>query len=196
MHTTKKHDLKKRCSWAGENTLLIQYHDTEWGVPVHDESKHFEYLTLEGAQAGLSWLTILKKRSHYRKLFRSFDPEKVASMTDEGLTRTLTDTGIVRNKRKVFSVRNNAYVFLTIQKHYGSFDEYIWGFVNHKQIVNRLKDAAQHPTQTAISQAVSLDLKRRGMTFVGSKVIYAYMQAAGLVNGHAANCWRHRACCV
>ncbi len=185
-----------RCHWVGKGKDFYDlYHDTEWGVPVHDERTHFEFLLLEGAQAGLSWETILKKRDGYRKAFHNFEPAKVARMTDAQLEKLLTgDSGIVRNRLKVFAARTNARVFLDIQKEYGSFDRYIWSFVGGKPIVNRWDDHTKIPVTTRESDALSKDLQKRGMKFVGSTIIYAHMQAIGMVNDHLVTCFRHKPC--
>lgn len=182
---------KIRCGWVGVGKPFYEeYHDTEWGVPVHDDRKHFEMLILEGAQAGLSWETILKKRAAYRRAFKEFDPVKVARMGDAALEKLLGDAGIVRNRLKVFGARRNALAFLDIQKEFGSFDAYVWRFVGGKPIQGRRKTLSDVPATTAESDALSKDLKKRGMTFVGSTIIYAYMQAIGMVNDHVADCWR------
>lgn len=182
----------ERCSWCLKFDQYIQYHDKEWGVPVHDDNTHFEFLILEGAQAGLSWSTILKKREGYRKNFANFDPKKVAKFTDEKLETILLDPSIVRNRLKVFAAVNNAKRFLEVQKEFGSFDEYIWSFVNHKPIVNRRKSLKEVPATTKESDALSKDLIKRGFKFVGSTVIYAHMQACGLVNDHIESCFRYK----
>ena len=166
----------------------MEYHDKEWGVPVHDDRLLFEMLTLEGAQAGLSWETVLKKRDGYRKAFHNFNVAKVAAMTDAELESVLTDPGIIRNKLKVYSVRKNALVFISIQKEFGSFDKYIWGFCNGVPIVNQNTSISQVPASTGLSDAISKDLKRRGMSFVGTTIIYAFMQAIGIVDDHLTNC--------
>lgn len=182
---------KIRCGWVGVGKPFYEeYHDTEWGVPVHDDRRHFEMLILEGAQAGLSWETILKKRAAYRRAFKEFDPVKVARMGDAALEKLLGDAGIVRNRLKVFGARRNALAFLDIQKEFGSFDAYVWRFVGGKPIQGRRKTLRDVPVTTAESDALSKDLKKRGMTFVGSTIIYAYMQAIGMVNDHVADCWR------
>lgn len=182
----------ERCSWCLKFDQYIQYHDKEWGVPVHDDQTHFEFLILEGAQAGLSWSTILKKREGYRKVFANFDPIKVAKFTDQKLEKILLDPSIVRNRLKVFAAINNAKRFLEIQKEFGSFDQYIWSFVNHKPIVNRRKSLKEVPATTKVSDALSKDLIKRGFKFVGSTVIYAHMQACGLVNDHIESCFRYK----
>ncbi len=182
---------KVRCPWCISFDQYIEYHDQEWGVPVHDDKIHFEFLILEGAQAGLSWSTILKKREGYRKAFADFDPEKVARFTEKRLEKILLDPSIVRNRLKVYAAVTNAKHFLTIQKEFGSFDAYIWQFVNNTPIVNRWKTMKEVPASTKESDALSKDLKKRGFKFVGSTVIYAHMQACGLVNDHLVDCWRY-----
>ena len=183
---------KTRCQWAGENPLMIAYHDEEWGVPVHDDRKHFEMINLEGAQAGLSWSTILNKRENYLRLFEGFDPVQCARLSDVRLEELLLDAGIVRNRLKVYGVRKNALAFLLVQQEFGSFDEYVWGFVGGAPIVNQFKSLAGLPATTAESDALSKDLKKRGFTFVGPTIAYAYMQAAGLVDDHTTDCFRRR----
>jgi len=180
----------KRCDWANSNPLE-HYHDEEWGVPVHDDRKHFEMLILEGTQAGLSWETVLRKRETYRKVFKGFDPEKVARMTDGELEEQLKNPGIIRNRLKVFAARKNAIVFLNIQKEFGSFDAFVWEFVGGKPINDKRETIEDVPAKTAESEALSKDLKKRGMSFVGSTIIYAYMQAVGLVNDHLVSCHRY-----
>lgn len=183
--------LKKRCFGNGPGKeFYADYHDHEWGIPVHDDHHLFEMLILEGAQAGLSWETVLKKREGYRKAFHHFDPAKVASMSDEELEALRENPEIIRNRLKIYASRRNAKVFLLIQKEFGSFDRYIWGFVNGKPIINQWKQFKDVPSTSPESDALSKDLKRRGMTFVGSTIIYAFMQAVGLVNDHAADCWK------
>lgn len=181
---------KKRC-FGGQpgKEFYAEYHDKEWGIPVHDDRHLFEMLILEGAQAGLSWETILKRREGYRKAFHNFDPKKVAAMTDKQLEAQLENEGIIRNRLKVFGTRQNAVVFLAIQKEFGSFDAYLWSFVNGKPIVKRRKTLKDVPVSTPESDALSKDLKKRGMTFVGSTIMYAYMQAVGLVDDHLSGCW-------
>lgn len=183
---------KNRCAWCLKFEQYIAYHDTEWGVPVHDDRKHFEFLILEGAQAGLSWSTILKKREGYRKAFSDFDPQKVARFTEKKLEKILLNPGIVRNRLKVFAAVNNARRFLEIQKEFGSFNNYIWSFVNGKPIVNKWKTLKQIPATTKESDALSKDLIQRGFKFTGSTVMYAHMQACGLVNDHLVDCFRYR----
>jgi DNA-3-methyladenine glycosylase I len=174
--------------------LYIPYHDKEWGVPVHDDRVQFEFLTLESAQAGLSWSTILNKREGYRRAFAGFDPVKVARFSAARIAAILKDPGIVRNRLKVNAAVNNAKRFLEVQKEFGTFSKYIWGFVGGKPKVNRWKTLAQLPATSAESDALSADLKRRGFKFVGSTIMYAHMQATGLVNDHLVTCFRHRAC--
>ena len=184
-------DGKNRCFPTEPNKPLYEdYHDNEWGIPVHDDAKHFEMILLEGAQAGLSWETILNKREGYRAAFHGFDPVRVAAMTDEDLEARLTDPGIVRNRLKVFAARKNATAFLKIQQEFGSFDSYVWGYVGGRQKVNHWQGFADLPAKTPESDALSKDLKKRGMTFVGSTIVYAYMQAVGMVNDHLATCWK------
>lgn len=183
---------RNRCAWVKDNELYRKYHDEEWGVPVHDDQKHFEMLVLEGAQAGLSWETVLRKREAYRKAFKGFNPKKVARMTDEELEAQLKNPGIIRNRLKVFAARKNAIVFLQIQKEYGSFDAYVWQFVGGKPLDGKRKSLKDVPVKTEESDALARDLKRRGMSFVGSTIIYAHLQATGLVNDHAMDCWRYK----
>jgi DNA-3-methyladenine glycosylase I len=186
---------KIRCGWVGEGKPHYEhYHDTEWGVPVRDDRLHFEFLILEGAQAGLNWETILKKREGYRKAFLGFDPVKVAKMSDAALEALLKDPGIIRNRLKVFSARKNARAFLGIQEEFGSFDAYIWGFVGGKPIQGLRRTLKDVPATTPESDALSKDLKKRGMSFVGSTIIYAHMQATGLVNDHIESCFRRVPC--
>lgn len=186
---------KLRCSWVGNNKPHYErYHDEEWGVPVHNDDKHFEMLILEGAQAGLNWETILKKREGYRKAFKNFDPVKVANMSDEELEKLLLNPEIIRNHLKIFSARKNAQIFLNIQKEFGSFNNYIWQFVGGGSIESAWKTVQEVPATSKESDAISKDLKKRGMNFVGSTIIYAYMQAVGMVNDHLVNCWRYELC--
>ncbi|MCE2997978.1 MAG: DNA-3-methyladenine glycosylase I [Cyclobacteriaceae bacterium] len=183
---------KIRCSWCLGFDQYVRYHDEEWGVPVHDDRVHFEFLILEGAQAGLSWSMILKKREGYRKAFADFDPAKVARFTEARLEKILLDPGIVRNRLKVYAAVNNAKQFLKIQKEFGSFDRYIWQFVGGTPIVNKRKSLKEVPATTPESDALSRDLIKRGFKFVGSTVIYAHMQACGLVNDHVVDCFRYK----
>lgn len=183
---------KNRC-FGGDprKDWLTEYHDTEWGVPVHDDRHLFEMLILEGAQAGLNWETILKKRAGYRKAFYNFEPTAVAHMRDDELEALRHNPDIIRNRLKIYAARQNARVFLSIQHEFGSFNRYVWQFVNNMPIVSQFKTLAHLPTATAESDALSKDLKRRGMTFVGSVIMYAYMQAVGMVNDHIVSCWKH-----
>lgn len=181
---------RPRCGWAGTDPLYIAYHDEEWGVPQHDDRRLFEKLVLEGAQAGLSWITILRKREAYRKAFHSFDPGKVAAMTDAELEAVLLDPGIVRNRLKVFSARRNALAFLEAQREFGSFDAFLWSFVGGTPKVNRPRTLAEVPAVTPEAEALSKALKKRGFTFVGPTIMYAYMQSMGLVDDHLTTCWR------
>jgi DNA-3-methyladenine glycosylase I len=183
---------KVRCPWCLGFEQYKEYHDNEWGVPVYDDRVHFEFLILEGAQAGLSWSTILKKREGYRKAFADFDPVKVSKFTEAKLEKILLDPGIVRNKLKVYAAVNNAKRFLEVQKEFGSFNDYIWGFVGGKPLVNKRKSLSEIPATTKESDALSKDLITRGFKFVGSTVIYAHMQACGLVNDHLVDCWKYK----
>jgi DNA-3-methyladenine glycosylase I len=180
-----------RCGWASSE-LMIRYHDEEWGVPVHDDRTLFEFLILEGAQAGLSWSTILNKRENYRKAFHRFDPKRVAAFDRRTVQRLLLDPGIVRNKLKIASTIKNAKAFLLVQEEFGSFDGYIWQFVGGEPIVNKRKSLSLVPARTAESDAISKDLKRRGFNFIGSTICYAFMQAVGMVNDHVVDCFRYR----
>lgn len=183
--------MKTRCAWVPSDKLdYVEYHDHEWGVPVHDDQKLFEMLILEGAQAGLSWYTILKRRDGYRKAFKNFDIKKCSKLTDAELEQILKTGDIIKNRLKVYSVRKNAIAFLAIQKEFSSFDKYVWSFVGDKTIVNRLKSMKDAKPTSKESDALSKDLKKRGMSFVGSSIIYAYMQANGLVDDHFADCFR------
>ncbi len=186
---------KKRCAWAESgNELYIQYHDREWGVPVHEDRKQFEFLILEGAQAGLSWSTVLNKREGYRKAFANFDPVKVARFSEKKIETLIQNPSIIRNRLKITSAVSNARAFLAIQKEYGSFDTYIWAFVGGKPLQNRWKTMAEVPATSPESDALSKDLKQRGLKFVGSTILYAHLQAAGLVNDHLLSCFRYREC--
>ncbi len=183
-------DNKKRCfGSAPGKEFYADYHDNEWGIPVYDDRHLFEMLILEGSQAGLSWETILKRREEYRKAFYHFDPFKVARMTDDELNELLENQGIIRNRLKIYAARQNASVFLQIQKDFGSFSNYLWNFVDNKPIVTRRKSLKDIPVSTPISDALSKDLKKRGMSFVGSTIMYAFMQAVGLVDDHLTDCW-------
>jgi DNA-3-methyladenine glycosylase I len=180
---------QERCTWATKQEMW-SYHDHEWGVPLHDDLKHFEFLTLEGAQAGLSWSTILNRRDGYRKAFAGFDPVKVARFTPAKIEKLLTDPSIIRNRQKVESTVSNAKMYLKLVEEAGSFDDYIWKFVGGKPIVNRWKESKQIPATSKESDALAKDLKARGFKFVGSTVMYAHLQAAGLINDHLVGCWR------
>ena len=183
-----------RCAWAGTDPLYVAYHDQEWGVPLHDDRKLFEMLILEGAQAGLSWITILQRRDGYRRAFDGFDPAVVASYGEEKIAALLEDTGIIRNRQKVRSAVNIAQRFLEVQAEFGSFDAYIWGFVDGKPIQNAWTGMADIPAKTPLSDAISKNLVKRGFNFVGSTIMYAHMQATGMVNDHVADCFRYGQC--
>ena len=183
---------KKRCTWSGTDPLYVAYHDEEWGVPVHDDRVLFEFLVLEGAQAGLSWSTILRKRDAYRRAFDRFDPKKVARYDARKIRALLSDAGIVRNRMKIESAIKNAKAFLEIQEEFGSFDAYQWRFVDGRPLQNRRRATKEIPARTAQSDALSKDLKSRGFSFVGSTIIYAHMQAVGMVNDHLVDCFRYR----
>ena len=185
--------VKKRCGWVGESSpLMLEYHDQEWGVPVHDDVRHFEFLVLEGAQAGLSWSIVLNKREGYRRAFSEFDPNKVARYTEKRIQKLALDPGIIRNRQKIESAVRNARAFLLIQQEFGSFDSYSWRFVGGQPKVNRWKASNQIPATSPESDAFSKDLKQRGFGFVGSTIIYAHMQAVGMVNDHLVDCFRYR----
>jgi DNA-3-methyladenine glycosylase I len=188
--TTMKTKETIRCDWAGDDPLYVTYHDEEWGVPVHDDKTLFEFLVLEGAQAGLSWITILRKRDAYRKAFAGFDPAKVARFDERRIARLLEDPGIVRNRLKIESAVTNAKAFLAVQKEFGSFAAYQWGFIGGRPLQNRFAKRGDVPARTDVSDAWSKDLKRRGFSFVGSTIIYAHMQAVGMVNDHLTGCFR------
>ena len=181
---------RPRCDWCSKDPLYIAYHDEEWGVPLHDDQRLFEFLVLEGAQAGLSWITILKKREAYRRAFAGFDPVRVARFTDAQLEALLLDEGIVRNRLKVRAARTNAQAFLKVQEAFGSFQAYAWGFVGGAPLVNHRPTQASVPAVTPEAQAFSRDLLKRGFTFVGPTIMYAYMQATGMVDDHIEGCWR------
>ena len=180
-----------RCAWASDDPLYQAYHDEEWGVPLHDDQRFFEFLLLEGAQAGLAWITILRKREGYRRAFASFDPAKVARIDTRHQTRLMQDESIIRNRLKIGAAIDNARAFLDVQAEHGSFDHYIWQFVNGRTKQNQWMDLTQIPTETAQSQTMSKDLKQRGFRFVGPTICYAFMQATGMVNDHVASCFRH-----
>lgn len=182
---------KTRCSWCGDDALYVSYHDTEWGVPVYDDDKLFEFLTLETFQAGLSWITVLRKRENFRKAFDNFDYQKIAKYDDHKFNELILNAGIIRNKLKIKATITNAIAFMEIQKEFGSFSKYIWGFVDHKPIINKWKTMDEIPAKTELSDALSKDLKNRGFKFVGSTVIYAHMQATGMVNDHITTCFKY-----
>jgi DNA-3-methyladenine glycosylase I len=180
-----------RCTWTGANELMLTYHDTEWGVPLHDDQKLFEFLILEGMQAGLSWSTILNKRENFRRAFAEFDVAQVAHFGKRDVNRLLQDAGIIRNRLKIEAAINNAQRFIEVQNELGSFDAYIWGFVDGKPIKNGFKSLSKIPAKTPLSDAISKDLKQRGFKFVGSTIIYAHLQATGMVNDHTVDCFRY-----
>lgn len=192
MNLAKQESVLERCAWCAADPLYTKYHDEEWGMPLHDDRRLFEFLILEGAQAGLSWLTILKKRKHYRKAFDRFNPEKIALYDTPRIRALLKDSGIVRNRLKIESAVTNARAFLTVQSEFGYFDDYIWRFVGGEPITNRFKLIKEIPPRTKISDAMSIDLKRRGFRFVGSTICYAFMQAVGMVNDHMVSCFRYK----
>lgn len=184
--------MKSRCEWVGENPLNIEYHDKEWGVPVHDDRLLFEFLILEGHQAGLSWLTILKKRENYSTAFDNFDPMKIANYDQKKIDELLNNEGIIRNRLKINAAIQNAQSFLEVQKEFGSFDRYIWSFVDGQPIVNQWKILKEIPAKTALSDKMSKDLFKRGFKFVGSTICYAFMQAVGMINDHTIDCFRYK----
>lgn len=183
--------MKTRCTWAGDEAIYQDYHDLEWGVPVYDDQTLFEFLILEGAQAGLSWITILKKRSGYAEVFHDFDIPKCATLTDTELAKIKLNKKIVRNKLKIYSVRTNAQAFMAVQQEFGSFSDYLWGFVDGQPIINHFATAKEVPASTELSDQIAKDLKKRGFKFVGTTIIYAYLQAVGVVNDHTTDCFRH-----
>jgi DNA-3-methyladenine glycosylase I len=180
-----------RCPWCGDDPIYVAYHDTEWGVPVHEERRHFEFIVLESAQAGLSWLTILKRRHGYRRCFAEFDPEAVARFDEHAILRLTQETSIIRNEKKIRATVGNARAFLAIQEEFGSFEDYIWRFVDGTPIVNTFQSMSDVPAETPLSRTISQDLKGRGFSFVGPVIMYAHMQATGLVNDHLVTCFRH-----
>lgn len=182
---------KKRCSWCLKDHIYIKYHDEEWGVPVHNDRKHFEFLVLESAQAGLSWLTILKRREGYRLAYDGFDPVKVAGYGEKKVEEMMNYEGIIRNKRKIESSIKNAKVFLKIQDEFGSFDKYIWSYTDQKTILNCFKELKEMPAKTELSEKISKDLKKRGCSFLGPTIIYSYLQAVGIINDHLVDCFRY-----
>lgn len=186
---------RKRCPWSLDvSPAYLKYHDEEWGVPVRDDRRQFEFLVLEGAQAGLSWSTVLHRRDGYRKAFAGFDPARVARFTPKKMTALLADPGIIRNRLKVASAVSNARAFLAVQEEYSSFSDYIWAFVDGRPVVNRWRRQGDVPASSPLSDALSRDLKRRGFSFVGTTIVYAHLQATGLVNDHLTSCYRHREC--
>lgn len=191
MNDEEERPLISRCEWGNSDPLYTAYHDHEWGKPLHDDRVLFEYLLLEGAQAGLSWITILRKRENYRKAFDGFDPEKIAAYGETKINELLTNEGIIRNRRKVEGAIRNARAFLEVQKDFGSFDAYIWSFVDGKPVKNAWKTIKEIPAKTSESDAMSKDLKKRGFSFVGSTICYAFMQAVGMVNDHVVDCFRY-----
>jgi len=184
--------MKKRCWWPGEDLVYVDYHDQEWGVPVHDDRTWFEFICLDGQQAGLSWITVLKKRNNYRKAFKNFDPVKVSRMRDRTIEKLLTDTGLIRNRLKLYSIPLNAKVFLKVQDEYGSFDDYIWKFVDGRPLDGKRRKMADVPATSPESDAMSKDLRKRGFKFCGSTICYAFMQAAGMINDHVEDCFRYQ----
>lgn len=183
--------MKTRCKWCSDDPLYIDYHDNEWGVPVHDDQQLFEFLILEGAQAGLSWITVLKKRENYREAFQNFDIQRVANYDEDDIARLMSNAGIIRNQLKIKSAIKNAQGVLNIIKEFGSFDAYIWAYVNGKTIQNTWQSLAELPAQTELSQQMSKDLKKRGFNFVGPTICYAFMQATGMLNDHTTDCFRY-----
>jgi len=183
--------MKQRCGWGTNDPEMLRYHDVEWGAPVHDDCRLYEMLVLEGAQAGLSWSTILHRREHYRRAFDGFDPVKVAAYTEKDVERLLGEPGVIRNRRKIESAVNNARRLLEVQREFGSFDAYVWGFVGGRPRVNHFTSFREMPAETEESRAMSADLKRRGFSFVGPTICYAYMQSVGMVNDHLVACYRH-----
>ena len=184
----------RRCPWCGEDPLYQQYHDEEWGVPLHDDRRLFEFLVLEGHQAGLAWITVLKKREHYRRVFDGFDPEKVARYGPAKIERLLADPGIIRNRLKVEAAVDNARAFLDLLDEQDSFDRWLWDYVDGEPVQNRFRTMAEVPATTPVSEKLSRDLKKRGFRFVGPTIVYAFMQATGMVNDHLVDCPRHQAC--
>jgi DNA-3-methyladenine glycosylase I len=184
--------IKTRCAWAGTDPLYVAYHDREWGRPVRDDRVLFEFLTLEGAQAGLAWITILRKREHYRRAFDGFDPEKIARYTPARVRALMKDPGIVRNRLKIESTISNAKAFLAVRQEFGSFSKYLWGFVGNRPIVQRPRSLNKVPASTPLSDTISKDLKQRGFRFVGTTIVYAYLQAVGVVDDHVRDCFRAR----
>ena len=189
MNTTQT-KIKKRCAWVTNDPLYIKYHDEEWGIPNRDDLKMFEFLILESAQAGLSWIIILRKRENYRKSFLNFDPKKIAQFKKKDIARLLKNPGIIRNKKKIEAAVNNAKIFLKIKKEFGSFSKYIWNFIKNKPIHHKIKQLSDYPKFTKEAETISLDLKKRGFKFMGPSIVYAHMQALGMVNDHMAGCFK------
>ena len=185
-------NTKKRCNWPKDDALYIEYHDREWGVPVYDDSKIFEFLLLETFQAGLSWITILRKRENFQKAFDNFDYQKIANYSDEKLEELRLDAGIIRNRLKIKAAKTNAIAFMEVQKEFGTFSKYIWEFVDGKAIQNNFTSMSEMPANTPLSDKISKNLKSRGFKFVGSTIVYAHMQAMGMVNDHTIDCFRHK----
>jgi DNA-3-methyladenine glycosylase I len=185
---------KIRCGWSISDPIYVDYHDHEWGVPVRDDRKQFEFLVLESAQAGLSWLTILKRREGYTRLYEGFDPEIVAQYDEKRIQSMLQDTGIIRNRKKIESSINNAKRFLEVVEQYGSFSKYLWGFTDGKQVVNHFKRLSEIPASTSLSDTIARDMKQKGFRFLGSTILYAHLQATGLVNDHVMDCFRYQDC--
>jgi DNA-3-methyladenine glycosylase I len=183
--------MQKRCLWSQSNPLMVKYHDEEWGMPLHNDRKLFEFLVLDAFQAGLSWATVLNKRENFRKAFENFDAEKIAAYGEAEITELLQDTGIIRNRQKIAATITNARAFLEVQKEFGSFDKYIWQFTDGKTIINSWQNQSEIPAKTDISDKMSKDLQKRGFKFVGSTICYAFMQAAGMVNDHIVSCFRY-----
>ncbi|WIV11461.1 DNA-3-methyladenine glycosylase I [Proteiniborus sp. MB09-C3] len=184
-----------RCAWCGDDELYVKYHDEEWGVPVYNDKKHFEFLVLESAQAGLSWITVLKKRENYRKAYDGFDPVKVSQYGTNKIEELMNNSGIIRNRRKIEASINNARRFLEIQNEFGSFNDFIWSFVNNKPIINQWNELSDVPSHTELSDRISKDLKKRGFKFLGTTIIYSYLQATGLINDHVTGCFRYEELC-
>ncbi|HJM16589.1 MAG TPA: DNA-3-methyladenine glycosylase I [Flavobacteriales bacterium] len=182
----------KRCNWCGNDPIYIKYHDTEWGVPVYDDSKIFEFLLLETFQAGLSWITILKKRENFRKVFDNFDYQKIANYSEKKIEELKLDAGIIRNRLKIKAAKTNAIAFMKVQKEFVTFSKYLWGFVNGKPIQNNFKSTGELPANTPLSDKISSDLKKRGFKFVGTTIVYAHMQAMGMINDHSTKCFRYK----
>lgn len=184
--------MPTRCPWPGDDPLMVAYHDEEWGVPLYDDDKIFEFLVLEGMQAGLSWQTVLRKRENFRAAFCGFEPARIARYNNKSVERLLKDAGIIRNRRKIEAAIGNARSFLAVRDEFGSFSAYIWGFTGGRPVVNRWKSLSELPAETPLAQGISKDLKRRGFRFVGPTIVYAYLQATGMVNDHLVSCFRHR----